>query len=87
MPNPAPIPPRRRQSYGFTKCIYCGKIFPKTKPWSKFCIPKHRDAWHNDVRAIKANEQEELEKVLRKLNESEGLDRTKGEVPGRFQKE
>lgn len=83
MPSPGQISTRRRKSYGFTKCIYCGKIFPKTKPWSKFCIPKHRDAWHNDLKAIKANEAEELEK----LNEQRILDELKGKVQGRLQEE
>lgn len=49
--------------YGYAKCINCRKVFPKGKPWSKFCRGKCRDTWHNDQRALKDVSPSEIEVI------------------------
>ena len=34
------------------KCRNCFKIFPKTRPWKRFCNSKCRNTFHNDNRNL-----------------------------------
>ena len=43
-------------------CKFCKKLFKKKKPWQKFCNSKHRDAYHNGLKILKQNYDEELSK-------------------------
>jgi len=49
------------------KCKYCGKIFEPKVFWQRFCCPKHRIKYWQEVQQEKYETNRRLEEIEKKL--------------------